>query len=283
MNRRRQITLLLAGVAILTLMVLSAGLSSIELQPARPFSIAGQETNRIRGEVPTLPPELFNTLWQIFALVFMIMLPFAILHFFVSPEGRKRVIRNTLLISVYAIVVLLFIQNLRQRPIDELDSLAGSSAPTEQFTIPDIFLNPPPILIFVIGLLIVIGLAMLAYFFMRRYRTPHETELQVVAREARLALADLQAGADVKDTIMRCYLQMAAALNQSRGVQRKHAMTPREFESYLTRVGFHTDHINRLTRLFEGVRYSSHRPSPRDEREAEDCLRAIVEVYGRAA
>jgi hypothetical protein len=281
-KRKRQFTLVFAGLAILTLVALSAGLSGVELRAARPFTIAGQESSRFVGEAPTLSPEVFNLMWQILSVVFAILLPFAVFHFLVSPEGRKRVIRNTLLLSLYAIFFLIFLQNLRQRSGSVLDDAASGAPAAEQVTIPDIFLNPPPLLIFIIGLLIVTGLAMLIYFLMRR-RAPVENELQVVAREARLALAGLRAGADVTDTILRCYLQMTLALNRARGLQRKHAMTPREFETYLVRAGLHTDHIQRLTRLFEGARYSAHPPTPRDEREAEDCLQAIVETYGSPA
>ena len=282
-HRRRLTTLLFAGIAILTLMVLSAGLSGVELQPARPFTIAGQETDRFVGEAPTLPPEVFKVLWQVLSLVFAIILPFAVLHFLVSPEGRKRVIRNTLLITTYAIFFLLFLQNLRQGSAPLLDNPPNGTGDAEQFSIPDIFVNPPPWLIFIIGMLLVAALALLVTYFVRRRRPPVESDLQLVAREARIALADLRAGADVKDTILRCYLEMTVALSQARGVQRHHAMTPREFETYLARTGLSIDHVKRLTRLFEAVRYSTHRSSPGDEREAEACLQSIVEAYGSPA
>lgn len=281
-NRRRRTTLVFAGIAILTLMVLSAGLSGLELQPARPFTIAGQESSRLVGEVPTLSPEVFNLIWQILSLAFALILPFAVIHFFVSPEGRKRVLRNTLLISLYAIFFLLFLRNFRQGVSPLFDNAPNAEGNAEQFSIPDIFLNPPPWLIFLIGLLLVGALALLVTYFMRR-RAPVESDLQVVAREARIALADLRAGADVNDTILRCYLEMTIALNKARGMQRHHAMTPREFETHLARAGLSIDHVKRLTRLFEAVRYSAHHSNPRDEREAEDCLQAIVEAYGSPA
>jgi hypothetical protein len=53
-------------------------------------------------------------------------------------------------------------------------------------------------------------------------------------------------------------------------------MTPREFEARLATAGLREDHIQRLTRLFEAVRYGTQSPGKREEREAVDCLTAIV-------
>ena len=57
-------------------------------------------------------------------------------------------------------------------------------------------------------------------------------------------------------------------------------MTPREFEQYLAKSGLRTEDIQRLTRLFESVRYGDKSPGKREEKEAVDCLNAIVRAYG---
>ena len=68
-----------------------------------------------------------------------------------------------------------------------------------------------------------------------------------------------------------------------RNVYRHQAMTPRDFEQHLTERGFSDEHIGRLTRLFETVRYSPGEPGPEDETEAKACLTAIVDAYGSNA
>jgi hypothetical protein len=103
----------------------------------------------------------------------------------------------------------------------------------------------------------------------------------LLAREAEQAVQALQAGQELKDTVMNCYLKMNRLLQQQRGIHREKTMTPREFESYLAEIGLKSDHIRRLTRLFEQVRYSPSLASPREEQEAVACLRAIAGGYGK--
>ena len=76
---------------------------------------------------------------------------------------------------------------------------------------------------------------------------------------------------------------MNRLLREQHGLERKKAMTPREFANHLSQIGLKDEHIWRLTRLFENVRYGANRPSQQEEREAVACLTAIVEVYGQSS
>ncbi|HWQ12371.1 MAG TPA: DUF4129 domain-containing protein, partial [Roseiflexaceae bacterium] len=107
-----------------------------------------------------------------------------------------------------------------------------------------------------------------------------QSALAQLAREAGAALAGLEAGADLRNTVLRCYAEMSRVLEARRGIQRDKTTTPREFEARLAAAGLRDEHIRRLTRLFERVRYGPRAPGPREEREALACLRAIVEAYG---
>jgi hypothetical protein len=115
-------------------------------------------------------------------------------------------------------------------------------------------------------------------------RRPQRSSLagpkELLALEARRAIDTLHAGRDLKDTVLRCYREMSQVLQEQRGIQRQKGMTPREFEKYLAEIGLRDEHIRRLTRLFESVRYGDNVSSERDKREAMDCLRAIVRAYG---
>ena len=86
----------------------------------------------------------------------------------------------------------------------------------------------------------------------------------------------------MRNVVIRCYAKMSQVLRQSRKIQRHSAMTPREFGNHLAEIGLGDEHIQRLTRLFEGVRYG-YRPSEWPvEREAIECLQAIVQTYGES-
>jgi hypothetical protein len=57
-------------------------------------------------------------------------------------------------------------------------------------------------------------------------------------------------------------------------------MTPREFERELVRAGLPALPVERLTRLFEHVRYGVHAPGPEEQHEAISSLEAIVTALG---
>jgi hypothetical protein len=110
----------------------------------------------------------------------------------------------------------------------------------------------------------------------RRLRQREPAPLDRLVEEAQGALKELRSGADLRDTISRCYAEMMRVISEQQGVNRDPSLTPREFEQRLAAVGLGDMHIRRLTRLFERVRYSPHPPGPPEEHEAEECLAAII-------
>ena len=102
--------------------------------------------------------------------------------------------------------------------------------------------------------------------------------LELVAQEAQKTIDEIRSGADLKEGVIRCYYEMARVLSEERGIKRRQAMTTREFEKQLEEAGLTSGHVSRLTRLFEQVRYGSKHLGDREEREALDCLTAIVEA-----
>lgn len=134
-----------------------------------------------------------------------------------------------------------------------------------------------------VALGIVAGTWALVHWLQRRASTIAATP-EALASEAQRALDALRAGADVRDTVMRCYLEMGRVLDEHYGLVRREAMTPREFERLLVGVAPHgrplwvlpRAEVEQLTRLFEMVRYGSHRASEMQEQEAIACLTAIA-------
>jgi hypothetical protein len=76
---------------------------------------------------------------------------------------------------------------------------------------------------------------------------------------------------------------MSEVLRENRNIERRKAMTPREFEEHLTEIGMSDEHTQRLTQLFEGVRYGARPSRGRTVLEARSCLRAIIAAYGETA
>jgi hypothetical protein len=73
---------------------------------------------------------------------------------------------------------------------------------------------------------------------------------------------------------------MCQGLQSGQNLPRKKNMTPREFESYLAEAGIHSDHIQQLTRLFEGVRYGAKTTDSITENHAKYYLQTILQTYG---
>jgi hypothetical protein len=75
---------------------------------------------------------------------------------------------------------------------------------------------------------------------------------------------------------------MSAVVADKRQLKREVAMTPQEFAQRLERAGLPGDAVNRLTRLFEVVRYGDRKSAPKDITEAVSCLNTILVYCGEA-
>jgi hypothetical protein len=142
--------------------------------------------------------------------------------------------------------------------------------------------QPPEWVVIIVSLVLAAVIVALIWLMLRRRRTAQPVDqARQVAAEAEEALAELQAGGDLRDTVMRCYSEMSEVLSRTSGLARRGSMTPREFEQFLIGAGVRDAHIQRLTRLFEAVRYGGRTTGERERREAIDCLTAIVRDHGQ--
>jgi hypothetical protein len=290
--------LFLLSITILALIFLSTGLSKSTLQRSQPFPVwifSNLEPGEVppgevrSGEVPTLPVSLWYRL-GFFILIGLLTL--WIITFILHPEARKR-----MLIRMIGYLTLLLIISLvysKLNPPELVNQNGGDDVeigPSGIFTqeeppvTPTLVADPPQWLVVTITLAFIILILGVIWFVWQRrpWRTTLESPKQLLALEARRAIETLQAGSDLKDTVLRCYQEMSQVLKEQRGIQRQKGMTPREFEKHLVEIGLRDEHIRRLTWLFEGVRYGDNVSSERDKREALDCLRAIVRAYGGAS
>ena len=175
---------------------------------------------------------------------------------------------------------------------EEPEAVSGSVVetlpPEEQGTPQPTRLPPPdpgaprvtPALVWLVslglaGLVLVAGAILVLALRFSRSRTP--SQLELIADSAVTALQDLERGEDVRGAIMRCYLAMLSAASE-RGVDRPGYLTPAEFVQRLVQVGLPPEAVERLTRLFEAVRYSAQPPTPGMEAEAVDCLQLVVQA-----
>lgn len=294
--------LILIGITI-ALMLLAAGFSNFELLPGEPFPFSiflpqGQDGPRVNPPSFRLPSS-FLEIFILLGLVFLILLLVLwIITFIIRPQARKRMLQR--IITYFILLLLLnaalgFVQELNFANLDEAgrqvaqgqeeDGLPEESLPEP----PGFIANPPRWLTVAISALLV-GLILAVGWYLWRRRNAllarsakrEAGTLDLFVQEAEHTIDKIHHGDDLKHSVLNCYRAMTQLLSEDRGIQRDKAMTPRDFEHHLTNIGLTDDHIRRLTRLFEKVRYGGSNSTPAEEREAIDCLSAIVRVYGRS-
>lgn len=281
LERRKLWMLLLLGMATAALILLSPALTGLELHPGQPFTLGGEPSGT--GGSETLPGgEIFVLLFRAMTAIFVSLLPVAIIYFIVSPEFRKRVLRSFLPMLPLFLMFYLLMRSppdflRRAEEAQPLGPLAEGfpAAPTPEFVA-----TPPQWLVVVANLVlalliavVVVGAIWLLWHLQRQRVSP----LERLAQEAREAIEALQAGADLKNTVMRCYYQMSQVLREQRGIRRQRATTPREFEQQLEQLGLPGEQVRQLTRLFEKVRYGAKIVDEDEARQAVACLTVIVE------
>ncbi|MCY4354695.1 MAG: DUF4129 domain-containing protein [Truepera sp.] len=275
-------------LAIVGLFAIAAGLSNLNLRPGEPtinlFQLLLQGLSAIRpqGAAPEALPGGDSFLWFVRLLIWF-ALPAALIYAFISSKFRKRLL-STLALTFLITLLLERIGSLNPREGREVEEGAASGAlggaggtlPPP----PEIVASPPAWLTAVVTLglaLLIVGAIGLVWRRLRSLKPDARSELVGAAEQA---LAALDRGVDVRDAVLRYYADMILHFGATRKLRRREGMTPREFDVHLAAVGIDDEHIHRLTRLFESVRYGGQVSDEPMVREARACLRSIVSTYG---
>ena len=282
---QRTLTLLQLTVALAALLLLAAGMGGLRFEPGRDLDLWGLLIGNLRPMPLSPQPGSAGSLtiepWM--RIAFWLLLAFTLAYALVSPEGRRRLFTTL----IFVLLVLFIADRYRERvqeqsPETPVTEGLGDLPAADPALIPEPppFITDPPLwLTWAVDGVIALLFFFLLWYLWRRLR-PKPDPQSLLVEEAASALAELEAGGDLRDVVLRCYAQMSAVLKASHRVERRQAMTPREFESHLAAAGLRDEHIHRLTRLFEMVRYGNQGSSGKTAQEASDCLQAIVQTYG---
>jgi flagellar biogenesis protein FliO len=288
-QEKYRVLLLMTGVAIL-LLFLAAGITRMNMQPGHPFPLEWKQPQSGGGTLGN--GTWFLVLIRGFLILCAITVPIYVFINLLTPQGRRRLLKG--LIQLLVLLLALYLlsrladtaskknQEQQARPTFALEGGQPATDGQAQNPVQQETKAPPWLdvgiclgLAFVLAILITV----LAWGMYRASRERAGDAMARLADEAQDAVDALQAGGNIRDTVIRCYIQMTQVLAKERNVRREEAMTPHEFEQILlTKMKLPETPVQRLTRLFEAVRYGDYHPGKREELEAIDSLTAIAEA-----
>jgi hypothetical protein len=286
-DAKRKTLACLLGVIILTI-VIAAALPQLRLMPGVPLPSPPAGLGGVApDQISPLPAISVNTFWK--AVLGILLAAGLIYNVYRLLTGARwswnDVVRSFLYMIVPACILVGLVLIVSNVPVTAAPSVA-LSAPSPRLRVPGRTLAAVPASrtspawpIWVAwlgpaGALTGLGLWLVS----RPSARPIPDALQVEAERALQALND---GLDLKNVILRCYSQMAQVLKQEQGLELEAVMTAREFERLAEARGMPPAPVQQLTQLFEAARYGRRPPDPVDERQAIECLTAIVR-YGQA-
>lgn len=277
--------LLFLGFAIVAMLLLSVSLPSLKFQPGQPFSLGNSQPPPGATSGLEMPSDLILILIRGLLALMLLILPIYIILHLLTPEGRRKLLGDLVVILLFFAAAEFLSRLPREAPISQQQSpgeQGGLTLPTPAGPIATFTAQSTPaleiIVIVAIALIIAIGIGALYWYYRQRQEQNLEaTPLEQLANEAQQAVDALMAGEDIKDIVIRSYIQMSRVLWQERDIKRDEVMTPHEFEQSLVKKGIPYEPVHQLTRLFEEVRYGTKQPGHSDELRAIDSLTTIVE------
>lgn len=288
-NKRTVLTA--ASLALIALAALASAIEQFSFHPARRLSREEVETvgapiHSIVENIADIPLEK-----QIAFLVTLLLL-FVLVIVLLPPEMRKRLLKQILRFTLGGLL-LLYLFKLKPDLLEGLFPIFNMAAgqnesPAQGESAPPPVFEPPQVSGWV-SFLIAFGVVLLAMFIfwrvnrwlnLRKPPIAAPLPLNKIADAARASLLNLSADGFAQDKIIQCYADMSRVVDMRRGVSRDHAMTPAEFALRLENAGLPREPVNRLTRLFESVRYGARASAQSDVDEAVACLKSILKYCG---
>ena len=280
--RTRQIGLLLLGMALIAVLLLAASLSDLQLQAGGAFPGASGNVAATSAATGTSSSESSGSVVIIEAVLGVLVV--VLLVYFPARLAGFLKLRNVLWL-VGGFLLLIALLGLLPRVLPGMtapQAVDGSSAAAApEYVYPVSPLGKPPAEFRWLTAAALLAGAVLLVVLLFRHPPKASDAAEALRQEAEKALGDLQSGKDFQDVIIRSYLQMTEVLRAEQKIERRQSMTAREFQEWLESRGIPSAPIQRLTALFETVRYGSERLSSQDEQAGVDCLKQIT-LYCRA-
>jgi len=289
-NRQRLLLIVVLGALFVVLFVLIGGMNSVHTLPGKrlpnPFADLGEVSAGTSPGGPAWGADAVRIFIQsLFALGAAVILLFVI----ISREHRKQ-------FAIIFVVLLLIALGLAQihdipqseqspQPQEATDMGIGDTPPVEQVhvDIPPVAASNWQIILIALGSSLVLTGIGLTFFLkiypaLRSRHSDRDDLLGELGKSAGLAAYRIIAGDDPREAILRCYKEMTEIMSQAQRIPNYSYFTPREFATHLRERGMKDDYVDRLTGIFESVRYGG-RSGVGFVDEAVACLQSIQRTY----
>ncbi len=292
---QRTFILIFLGLTLLAMLALSASISGVKLNDGQAYSLGQLMPDLANNGPGTTDTTLLQNILRVMFIILWAMVPFYIIYLILSPAARKQFLKDLARLLPFMILMLILLNALQQNAKNAKQSEAeiqGQSKNPAQVTNTDLPPLPPQpgvsetaIIVAIIGTAVIAtgGIVGAIFLFWRtRQRKLYELKpLKKMAVQAQSAIDSIRTGGDLRDVILRSYIEMTKTVAEARNLTRSNAMTPHEFETYLQEKGIPREPVHQLTQLFELVRYGGHKPGHQDEATAIASLTAIVNSVQR--
>ena len=285
----KRLILVLSILALGALTLLAIGLGNVPFRDAQNFGTVIERGNLGIAAQGLLASIVEIPLWQTLAVWVLFLIMIILIGTLLSPELRKRVIMNIIRVGVIYWAIYIVAKRYRDELLQMMagaNPLAGKAPFTLGGTPPPAFVPPQTVSLtsYLVSFGIAVLLILLAWKLFKLWQeysaVSANLPLNKIAGIARSSLNDLSSGRDSTDVIMNCYFRMSDVVENKRNISRSKSMTPAEFATRLEQGGLPPDAVQRLTRLFERVRYGGHRSATPDVNEAVACLTTILHHCG---
>jgi hypothetical protein len=278
----KRTSLLFLFGALISLVLLSGGLSNLKLHPGTPFpgvdsyyTDGPAAATQIQAYSFTALPGLFGLILLLLTIYVLIRLVALVNLKWLLPWIFKFILALT---ALFVFLIILSYLNFWSAGAPEWMLEIAPSPSTGIST--SLLGRPPSALIWfvIIGFTLAIGLLIIKVFTNQMQLSKLEDPL---VQQAKNAMKALQAGGDFRNVIVDCYLQMTNVLQEECGIERSHQMTAREFQDWLEFKGLPRIPMQNLTNLFEKVRYGKQHFDQSDEKIALDSLSEVIQFAER--
>ena len=275
---------ILGGIAIL-----SGGLTQLRFQPGKPFPQGAPSTPPGSGGSGHNPQHawLAEAIQHILYPTALFIGVAGVIGAIISPRFRRFLLHQLLPVLILFLIISLLLtffhadRNVAPAHTPAPSPPAQPAVSGEGYTPPAV--TPPHWSVILIALGAAIGIVGFGFAvwwrFQRARPVPIEQDvLAELGEEAGAAVDRIRSGANPRDVVIMAYKEMCDILSPR--VENPDYITPREFARRLRTRGMRNEHVDRLTKIFEDVRYG-HREGPRFADDAVSCLEEIRDAYAQ--